>query len=184
MARKSDSAIKVEMVGIESVNPYPSNAKTHSPEQVAMLQSSMSQFGFVNPILVDEQGTVIAGHGRLLAAEALGLEEVPVIRLKHLTPEQARALRIADNSIAQSGTGWDVDLLEAELATLRSLDFPLEPLGLDNIELPDIEEVVPAAPRPNRSKTTIFISVKNEELVKARKVIAKALDAAKIGHNL
>lgn len=182
--RKSASTIKVEMVAVERVTPYVSNAKIHPEVQVERLAASIKQFGFVNPILLDADGFVVAGHGRLLAATKIGMKTVPVIRLGHLTADQAKALRIADNSLAEAGTSWDADLLESELEALRAVKFDLEPLGLDSIELPEMEEITPVPPRSNRSKTTIFLSVKNEQAEKARKVVVSALDKAKIPHNL
>lgn len=172
------------MMPTADISPYANNAKVHPGPQIEQIMASIRQFGFVSPILIDAEDVVVAGHGRLLAAAKLGMANVPVIRLGHLTPEQAKALRIADNSIAESGTRWDVDLLEAELASLRAVKFDLEPLGLDNIELPEVEDVLTVPPKANRSKTTIFVSITNAQVEKARKVIIAALDKAKIGHNL
>src|SRR5262245_50358699 len=184
MPRSANPAIKIEQRDIRRLAPYPANAKIHPPEQIEHLKASMQQFGFVNPILVDGKGEVIAGHGRLMAAIELGIGKVPVIKLAHLTEAQARALRLADNSIPQGGR-WNEDLLEAELATLRAVNFDIEPLGLMNIELPDVEDVIePPAPKANRSKTTIFVSVPNANAAKARKAISAALDKAGIAHNL
>lgn len=177
--------IKVEQVSIARILAYPGNAKRHPEIQVAQIKASIGQFGFTNPILTDVKGVVIAGHGRLQAAQEMGLKKVPVIKLSHLSDDQAKALRIADNSIAQAGTSWDADMLEAELASLRAVKFDLEPLGLESIELPELEDVVtPAPPRANRSKTTIFLSVKNADAEKARKTVAAALTKARIEHNL
>lgn len=183
MPKSANPALKIEQWEIGRLAPYPANAKVHPEQQVEQIKASLTQFGFVNPILVDGKGEVIAGHGRLAAALAMGMAKVPVIKLGHLSDAQAKALRIADNSIAQAGQ-WNVDLLEAELATLRAIDFDLEPLGLTHIELPEIEEIVPPAPKPNRSKTTIFVSVPNASVAKARKAIAAALDKAGITHNI
>jgi hypothetical protein len=177
--------MKVEEWSIGRVTPYAANAKMHPAAQVLKIIASINQFGFANPILVDSKGVVVAGHGRLQAALEMGLKKVPVIKLGHLSDDQAKALRIADNSIAESGTSWDPDMLEAELASLRAVKFDLEPLGLDTIELPELDDVVtPAPPRANRSKTTIFLSVKNADAEKARKTVAAALTKAKIEHNL
>lgn len=171
------------MRNIAELKHYPGNAKTHPNVQIAHIKASIQRFGFVNPILIDADSVVIAGHGRLLAAADLGLDKVPTILLQHLSPEEVKALRIADNSIPEGGI-WNADLLESELASLRAIDFDLESIGLDSIKLEEVEEPVPAAPKPNRTKTTIFVAVKNEDLVKARKAIAAALDKAKISHNL
>jgi len=183
-AKSADGALHVEEWPIARVMPYASNAKRHPEMQVNQIMASIRQFGFTNPILVDTKGVVIAGHGRIAAAINLGLKKVPIIKLAHLSEDQAKALRIADNSIAQAGTSWDPDMLEAELASLRAVKFDLEPIGLDSIELPDLDEtpVVPP-PKPNRNKTTIFVSVKNAEAERARKIIAAALTKAKIEHN-
>lgn len=185
MARKrADTGIKVEMVSIDSLSPYAKNAKVHPEPQVGKIMASIQQFGFVVPILIDVDDVVVAGHGRLLAASQLNMKQVPVIRVGHLSPAQVSALRIADNSIGESGTSWNVDLLEAELASLRAVKFDLEPLGLDNIQLPEIEDIVTTPPKPNRSKTTIFVSIANAQVEKARKAIVAALDKARIPHNL
>jgi len=177
--------MKVEEWTIGRVTPYAANAKRHPPAQVLKIIASINQFGFVNPILVDRGGVVVAGHGRLAAAMEMGLKKVPVIKLGDLSEDQAKALRIADNSIAESGTSWDPDMLEAELASLRAVKFDLEPLGLDAIELPELEEIPTAPPpKPTRNKTTIFLSVKNADAEKARKLVAAALTKAKIEHNL
>lgn len=184
-AKTASDGMKIEQWPIARVTPYAANAKMHPPAQVTKIVASITQFGFVNPILVDHGGVVVAGHGRLQAAMEMGLKRVPVIKLGHLSDDQAKALRIADNSIAEAGTSWDPDMLEAELAALKAVKFDLEPLGLDNIELPDLEEI-PAAPppKPNRSKTTIFLSVKNADAERARKIVAAALTKARIEHNL
>jgi ParB-like chromosome segregation protein Spo0J len=184
-AKPNADAMKIEEWTIARVKPYAANAKMHPPAQVLKIVASINKFGFVNPILVDHGGVVVAGHGRLQAALEMGLKKVPVIKLGHLTEDEAKALRIADNSIAESGTSWDADMLEAELAALKAVKFDLEPLGLDSIELPDLEvDPTPPPPRANRSKTTIFLSVKNADAEKARKTVAAALTKARIEHNL
>lgn len=185
-AKPATNELKIEHLSIGKVLPYAANAKIHPTQQISEIIASIKRFGFVNPVLIDASGTIIAGHGRVLAAKELGFKRVPVIRLGHLDEAEVKALRIADNSIAISGTSWDEKLLEAELASLRALDFDaLEPLGLDNIELPEIGDVTePARPRGPRSKSTIFLAVLNQDYEKARKVCATALDKAKINHNL
>ena len=100
-----------------SLKPDPRNARTHPKRQVDQIIASMREFGFTNPILVDPDGVIIAGHGRLLAAKAMGLAEVPTIELTGLNDAQRRALRLADNKIAL-GAGWDLDLLKLELGEL------------------------------------------------------------------
>jgi hypothetical protein len=140
---------------VSTLRPDPRNARTHSKHQVDQIVASIRQFGFVNPILVDPEGRIIAGHGRLMAAKAIGLTEVPTIHIHGLSEGQKRVLRIADNKIAL-GAGWDIDILKSELAELGSLDldFDVSVTGFSTGELdvilngradPD-DEVVPEAP--------------------------------------
>ena len=110
--------------------PYDRNARTHSPEQVNQLMASISEFGFTNPILVDEKNRVIAGHGRLLAMQAMGATHVPCIVVDGLTDPQRRALVLADNQLA-SNAGWDIDMLAQELRDLRVDGFDIDLLGFD-----------------------------------------------------
>lgn len=126
--------LEIEQWPIERLLPYAANARTHPEDQVAQIAGSIAEFGFNVPCLVDECGVLIAGHGRLLAARRLGLPEVPVIRLGHLTDAQARAFRIADNQIALNA-GWDDTLLAAELARLKEDGIDLDLLGFGEDEL-------------------------------------------------
>jgi DNA modification methylase len=126
--------LKIEQCPVERLVPYARNARTHSEGQVAQVAASITQFGFVNPILVGPDRVIIAGHTRLLAARKLGLSEVPVIVLEHLTESQRRALVIADNRLALNA-GWDEEMLALELAALREEDFSLDSLGFDDEEL-------------------------------------------------
>lgn len=126
--------LQVELRPVSSLVPYAANARTHPPEQVAQLAASISSFGFNVPVLVDEAGVLVAGHGRVLAAQALGLGEVPVIRLGHLSAEQVRAYRLADNRIALGG-GWDEALLADELRALQLAEVDLGLTGFDEAEL-------------------------------------------------
>jgi hypothetical protein len=119
---------KLERWPVERLVPYERNARTHSPEQLAQIAASIVEFGFTNPILVASDAGIIAGHGRLEAAKSLGLPEVPVVVLDHLTPAQRRAYVIADNQLALI-SGWDDELLKAELAELDGLEFDLTLLG-------------------------------------------------------
>jgi DNA modification methylase len=126
--------LAVERWPIERLLPYAANARTHPEDQVAQIAGSIAEFGFNVPCLVDERGVLVAGHGRLLAARRLGLAEVPVIRLGHLTDAQARAFRIADNQIALNA-GWDDAMLAAELARLKEDGVDLDLLGFGEDEL-------------------------------------------------
>ncbi|MEO3476017.1 ParB/Srx family N-terminal domain-containing protein, partial [Roseomonas sp. CAU 1739] len=114
--------------------PYARNARTHSDEQVAQIAASIREFGFTNPVLTDGANGIIAGHGRVLAARKLGLDEVPVIELAHLTPAQRRAYVLADNKLALNA-GWDEDLLRLELTELQELGFDLDLTGFDADEI-------------------------------------------------
>ena len=124
----------VEMRAIDALLPYARNARTHSDAQVAQLAASIVEFGWTNPVLVDGGGTIIAGHGRVLAARKLGLTEVPCIVLAHLTDAQRRALVIADNRLALSA-GWDDEMLASELIGLRDDGFSLPLLGFGDDEI-------------------------------------------------
>lgn len=126
--------LKIEHVSVDYLVPYARNARTHSDAQVAQIAGSMTEFGFVNPILMGDDGSIIAGHGRLMAARMLGISEVPVIRLKHLSKAQRRALVIADNKIAENA-GWDEDLLRQEIVALNDEQFNIDVLGFNDEEL-------------------------------------------------
>ena len=123
---------KIEAV--QALIPYARNARTHSETQIAQISASIREFGFTSPVLVDGENGVIAGHGRLLAARKLGLTEVPVIELAHLSPAQKRAYVVADNRLALSA-GWDEDLLRIELGDLRMDGFDLALTGFEPDEL-------------------------------------------------
>jgi DNA modification methylase len=124
----------IEMWLIERLIPWAKNPRTHSDAQIAQIAASIAEFGFNNPILVDTKDGIIAGHGRLLAARKLGLTEVPVIVLDHLTEAQKRAYIIADNQLALNA-GWDETLLREELAALQKEDFNLDLIGFDDRDL-------------------------------------------------
>jgi ParB-like chromosome segregation protein Spo0J len=124
----------VERWPLERLIPHARNARTHSDEQVAQIAGSIAEFGFVNPVLVGDDGVIVAGHGRVMAARKLGLSEAPVIVLSHLSPTQRRALMIADNQIA-TNAGWDEEMLAAELAALKDEAFDLDLLGFDDAEI-------------------------------------------------
>lgn len=117
--------------------PYDRNARTHSPAQVSQIVASIKEFGFTNPILIAEDNTIIAGHGRVLAAQEMGMKVVPCLRLAGLTDEQRRAYIIADNKLAENA-GWDEELLKLELGELRDLGFELDVIGFDRSELDEL----------------------------------------------
>jgi len=124
----------VERWPLARLIPHARNARTHSDAQVAQIAGSIAEFGFVNPVLVGDDGVIVAGHGRVMAARKLGLSDAPVIVLAHLTPIQRRALMIADNAIA-TNAAWNDEMLAAELAALKEEDFDLELLGFGEAEL-------------------------------------------------
>ena len=127
----------IEQWPTKKLIPYARNARTHDENQVGQIAGSIAEFGFVNPILVGEDNIIIAGHGRLLAAERLEMDMVPVIVLSHLSEAQRKALVIADNKLAENA-GWDEDLLSLELADLEDLDFDLDLLGFSGDELDNL----------------------------------------------
>ena len=148
--RSAVGAQAVEWRLVEALIPYARNARTHSDAQVALIAGSIREFGFNNPVLVDGESGVIAGHGRLLAARQLGMERVPVIELGHLSEAQRRAFVIADNRLAERAE-WDRDLLALEVGELADLGIDLEGLGFDAGEIDALlrEE----APDPREEET-------------------------------
>jgi DNA modification methylase len=136
--------VKIEKISIAKLIPYAANSRTHSDAQVAQIAASIREFGWTNPILVSDKNDIIAGHGRLLAARKLGMEEVPVIVLDHLSKAQQRALVIADNQLALNA-GWDMDMLKAEIEDLSLEDFNLDLLGFDEKFLDGLLEPEPTA---------------------------------------
>jgi DNA modification methylase len=127
-------ADRIELWPIDRLRPYERNPRTHSEAQVDQIAASVAEFGWTNPVLVDEEGGILAGHGRLLAARKLGLAEVPVIRFDHLSEAQKRAYLLADNQLTLN-SGWDDALLAEELAWLRDERFDLDLIGFDATEL-------------------------------------------------
>lgn len=119
---------------IDALIPYVRNARTHSDAQVAQIAGSIREFGWTNPVLVDGESGIIAGHGRVLAARKLGMDEVPVIELRHMTEAQKRAYVIADNKLAENA-GWDRELLALELGELRDVGFDMDLLGFETVDL-------------------------------------------------
>lgn len=156
-------ADRIEIWPADKLIPYDKNPRTHSPEQISQIAASIAEFGFLNPILVDTTAGIIAGHGRLQAAKQLGLTQVPVVVLDHLTEAQKRAYVIADNKLALNA-GWDDDLLRSEMATLAAENFDLPVIGFSDDELaalladPNVaegntdEDAVPEVPETPVSK--------------------------------
>jgi len=135
---------EIRHVQTENLIPYAKNARTHTDEQVAQIAASIREFGFVNPVLLKDDNTIIAGHGRVMAARKLGLDTVPAVYLSHLTDTQARAYVIADNKLALNA-GWDDELLNLELDELQELDISTDLLGFSEEEMGafDVGEIAP-----------------------------------------
>ena len=170
-------ARRIEVWTVDRLRPYQRNARTHSPEQVAQIAASIVEFGFVNPILVDSNSGIIAGHGRLLAALKLGLVEVPVVVLDHLNETQRRAYILADNKIAMNA-GWDDARLAEEVRQLQTEGFDLDLAGFSSAELDalltapeepeqdsDVTEDIPEAPLQPVTRSGDLWLIGNHRLV-------------------
>jgi len=131
------TASKIDMMPITSIKGYARNSRTHSDHQISQLVESIREFGFTNPILIDETNSIIAGHGRFAAAKKLSMETVPTIKLSGLSEKQKKAYVIADNKLALNA-GWNIDSLAAELRDLVAMDFNLDILGFETSELTDM----------------------------------------------
>lgn len=131
---------KMEMINIEELIPYVNNARTHSEKQINKLRSSLREFGFVNPVLIDSKKNVIAGHGRIAAAKAEGIKKIPCVYVDYLTDAEKKAYILADNRMAMDA-GWDEEILKIELESLQDMDFDLSLTGFDDIELEDIFKI-------------------------------------------
>jgi ParB-like nuclease domain len=134
------NALTVVYREIRNLTPYPRNARTHSKPQIRQIADSIRAFGFTNPVLVDRQGTIVAGHGRLEAAKLLGLHEVPTICLENLSPDQIRAYILADNKLAEKA-GWDNSILAIELQHLTSVDLGFD-VSLTGFEIGEIDLIL------------------------------------------
>jgi hypothetical protein len=138
MAEKTGITISmarhIELWPIERLKPYERNARTHSDKQVAQIAASIAEFGFTNPILVDSNDGIVAGHGRLAAARELGLKQIPVVVLDHFSERQRRAYVLADNQLALNA-GWDYELLSTELSALSDLEFDVGLVGFDEQQM-------------------------------------------------
>ena len=139
-----------EMVAIATLQPYAGNARTHSRRQIKKIAASIERFGFVNPVLIDENNLIIAGHGRVAAAKLLGWAEVPTLRVEHLNQTEKRAYILADNRLAEEA-GWDQEMLAIELQGLIELDFSIELAGFDTAEADFILDAHAEANAPDRN---------------------------------
>ena len=186
--------MQITEVAVEALIPYAKNSRTHDDAQVAQIAASIKEFGWTNPILVDGDKGIIAGHGRLMAARKLGLTKVPVIELKDMTEAQKKAYVIADNKLAMNA-GWDMDFLKLELQDLEDADFDLSLTGFDDKELdqllaPPIEEgltdedAVPEVPEEPKTKLGDIYILGNHRLMcgdsTSIDAVDKLLDGAKV----
>lgn len=133
----SKTTTEMQLVPITKLVPYVNNARTHSPEQITKLRSSLREFGFINPVIIDRDFGVIAGHGRILAAKEEGITEVPCVFVDYLTEAQKKAYIIADNRFAQDA-GWDEELLRIEIESLQGADFDVSLTGFETDEIADL----------------------------------------------
>lgn len=133
----SKTTTEMQLVAVSKLIPYVNNARTHSAEQVMKLRSSLREFGFINPVIIDREFNVIAGHGRILAAKEEGILEVPCVFVDYLTEAQKKAYILADNRMAMDA-GWDEELLRIEIEALQSEDFDIGLTGFDESEIADL----------------------------------------------
>lgn len=177
---------------VSELIPYANNSRTHSDEQVNQVASSIKEFGFTNPVLIDDQGGIIAGHGRVMAAKKLSIDVVPCIELVGLTEAQKKAYIIADNQLALN-SGWDLDLLKLEIEGLEELDFDIDLLGFDDNFLGDLMEVAPeegltdedACPEPPETPVSVLGDVwvlGNHRLMCGDSTSIDAVDKLMDGH--
>jgi DNA modification methylase len=179
-------ATKIEWLSVENLIPYAKNARTHSDEQVAQIAGSIKEFGFNNPVLVDKDNSIIAGHGRIMAARKLGMDKVPVVQLGHMTEAQRKAYVLADNRIALN-SGWDTGMLSLELQDLKD-DIDLSLLGFDPDELDALlnpiketegltdEDAVPDVPDEPKTKLGDIYILGNHRLMCGDSTSVDAVD--------
>lgn len=160
--------INIIYLNIDDLIPYNKNSRTHSIEQIEQIAESIKEFGFTNPILIDENKEIIAGHGRLEAAKKLKLKEVPVIKLNNLSEIQKKAYVIADNKLALNA-GWDEELLKSELEEIKNFNFDLDLIGFNEEELNEllninleVEELEDKKPKEQEYNEVFNIIVKLE----------------------
>lgn len=169
-------ADKVERRAVAVLIPYARNARTHSAQQVSQIAASIREWGWTVPVLVDEEGTIIAGHGRVLAAQSLGLDEVPVMVATGWTEAQRRAYVLADNRLALNA-GWDDELVRFEMADLQSAGFDVSLIGFDGDAVQALDEM-PALPDGDKDpfqQMAFTLHDEQAEQVKAALEIAKGM---------
>jgi hypothetical protein len=154
--------LEIKYLSINSLVPYKNNARTHSRKQIKQLVASIKEFGFTNPILIDERNTVLAGHGRLLAAKEMGLNEVPCVRLDHMTEAQKRAYILADNKLALNA-GWDEELLASELGFLLSEDISFD-VDITGFSISEVDMIIEDNHKEEPSDPTDDLPVNDNNL--------------------
>lgn len=153
---------KFESRKVDDLIPYARNARTHSAEQINKLVSSIREFGFINPVIISEDGGILAGHGRVMAAQKMGLKEVPCVVETHLSDTQRRAYILADNRLALDA-GWDEEMLRIEMEELQSLDFDMELTGFDDNELSEyMKEMDKESPSDNSDDEEVNVEEDGE----------------------
>ena len=162
MSKKQWPADSVIRRKISSIIPYARNSRTHNDEQIAQIAASINEWGFTTPILIDESGEVIAGHGRLLAAQRLGLEEVPTMIATGWSDAQKKAYVIADNKLALNA-GWDNDILKIEMQELGDLNFDLTLTGFEIEEMASLFDL--GEPISEQNKTDVDVEVPENQMI-------------------
>lgn len=155
-----------EKIAIEQLKPYENNARTHSEEQIELIMNSINEFGFVAPVVIDENNVILVGHGRTEAAKRLGIKEVPFRRVTHLSDDQKRAYILADNKLSDLG-GWDFDILDIELG---EIDLDMSEYGFDEaIDPNDFDDTfsLPDGDKPEFQQMTFSLHDKQAELIKS-----------------
>lgn len=153
--------LKIVYREIEELIPYANNARTHSQSQIKRIAESIKEFGWTNPILIDGNNGIVAGHGRVLAAKKLGMRQVPTIELSGLSPTQKRAYILADNRLALDA-GWDEDLLKLELTELQELNFDLALTGFSDEEIEELLDMDDEEETPESNQSPASSTKKGE----------------------
>ena len=172
-----DEKVKIEFVEVADLIPDARNSRTHSEAQIAAIAGSIAEFRWTSPILINGKNKILSGHARVLAARKLGIEKAPCVRLTHLTEAQERAYVIADNRLAEFGSGWDVEILKIEVDELKRLDFDFKKIGWDE---PELEIILNPKDKINSSpevkiKTQWLIIVECKDESEQIKILEKCL---------
>lgn len=154
---KQSKETTFELRNVDDLIPYARNARTHSPEQIQKLAGSIKEFGFLNPVVISEDGGILAGHGRVMAAQKLGIKQVPCVVESHLTEAQKKAYILADNRLALDA-GWDEEMLKIEISELKDVNFNLDLIGFDGIEIDEILNEQLNVEKPTDSEAPDYVS--------------------------